>query len=374
MILLPGHGPAWRAPRVLTLVPDASACAQYRAFQPIAELQRQGAPVGAVEWGFHLDPRLDKVYLAFDAVVLARLRWEPGQPAFGKKWVDHLHACGLLVWYEVDDDLFSPWLVRQHLRGGILPEESPALKEAHRLARIHALQLCDGVTVTSQRLATVVRQYTDAPVEVVPNALDWRWFKRVLKVGAPRRVPPLTIGWAGGARPDADTEPMAWAWGQLAQKYPALTFVVAGHQPRPVYEQVPSQRIRAIDWLPLEVYPLGLRNIDIACCPLADAPFNRCKSAIKAWEASAAGAAVVASSTVYRQALRHGEDGYLCETKEDWLGALTRLVEDEPERRRVRENLRRRVAGEFSLEANVWRWPAAWARLRERSREWRRAA
>jgi len=369
-LVLPGRP----APRVLVLVPDASGCAAYRAFQPVAELQRQGAPVGAVEWGWHTDADLEKIFLAFDAVVLARLRWDAPYREFGRRWVSALHAAGLFVWYEVDDDLFSPWIVRQQLRGGILPDESPAVKEQHRRSRIDALQLCDGVTVTSQRLATVVRQYTDAPVEVVPNALDWRWFKAVLALAGPRTVPPLTVGWAGGARPDADVEPMAWAWGQLAQRHPEVTFVVQGHQPRPVYEAVPAARIRAIDWLPVGEYPLGLRNVDVACCPLADAPFNRCKTPIKAWEAAACGSAVVASPTIYGQTLTHGEDGYLCATKEDWLGALERLVADDAERRRLARNLRRRVATEHSLEANAWRWPAAWSRLATRTGAGRRTA
>lgn len=366
-LVLPGRATGWPAPRTLILVPDASGCALYRAIQPVAELQRQGAPVGAVEWDRHTEAKLDRIFLAFDAVVLARLRWDAPYREFGRKWVSALHTGGLRVWYEVDDDLFSPWITRQQVKGGILPTETEAVKELHRRSRIDALQLCDGVTVTSQRLATLVRQYTDAPVEVVPNALDWRWFKAVLKVAGPRAIPPLTVGWAGGARPDADIEPMAWAWGQLAQRHPEVTFVVQGHQPRPIYEAVPAARIRAIDWLPVGEYPLGLRNVDVACCPLADAPFNRCKTPIKAWEAAACGSAVVASPTIYGATLTHGEDGYLCATREDWLEALERLVVDADERRRVARNLRRRVATECSLEANAWRWPAAWARLAARA-------
>jgi glycosyltransferase involved in cell wall biosynthesis len=346
----------------------------YRVFQPVAELQRQGAPVGAVEWGWHLDDRMDQLFLRFDAIVLARLRWDAPYREFGRKWVHALHRAGLLVWYEVDDDLFSPWIIQQHVKGGILPQETPAVKEAHRLSRIDALTLCDGVTVTSQRLATVIRQYTDAPVEVVPNALDWRWFKQVVKEAGPRTIPPLTVGWAGGARPGDDLAPMAWAWGQLAQTHPEVTFVVQGHQPRAVYEQVPPDRIRSIEWLPLEQYPVGLREVDVACCPLADVPFNRAKSPIKAWEAAAAGAAVVASPTIYGQSLKDGEDGYLAATGAEWLAALTRLVDDAVERRRVGDNLRRRVAGELSLEQNAWRWPAAWARLAERAIRWPRGA
>jgi glycosyltransferase involved in cell wall biosynthesis len=277
--------------------------------------------------------------------------------------VDSLHRAGKRVWYEVDDDLFSPWITHQQVRGGTRPDKTPAELEEEREGRIAALGLCDGVTVTSQRLATVVRQYTEAPVAVVPNAVDWRWARRVLRAAGPRAVPPLTVGWAGGARPEADTLDMAWAWGELAKRHPAVRFVVQGHQPRPVYEAVPGDRLVAIEWLPLETYLAGLKNVDVACCPLADAPFNRCKSTVKAMEAAAAGCAVVASPTVYGQALTHGEDALLCETKEEWLAALERLVADEAERRRLAGNLRRRVATDFSLEANAWRWPAAWTRL-----------
>jgi glycosyltransferase involved in cell wall biosynthesis len=364
---------AWTAPRVLALVGDWNGCTMFRVVAPFAELQRQGAPVGAAEWGWKDDPRLALLAERFDAVLLARLSWGPGEREAGRRWVDALHRAGKWVWYEVDDDLFSPWIVPQAVRAGIRPEETAAAKEQARLDRIAALQLCDGVTVTSQRLATVVRQYTSAPIEVVPNAIDWRWAKAVLREGTPRQVAGLTVGWAGGARPDDDVAPMAWAWGQLAQTHPEVTFVVQGHQPRAIYDAfedagVPRERLVAIGWLPLHAYLVGLRNVDVACCPLADAPFNRSKSPVKCFEAAAAGAdgrgaAVVASPTVYRQVLTHGEDGYLATSGEEWLAALTRLVEDASERRRVARNLRRRVATAHGLEGNAWRWPAAWTRL-----------
>jgi glycosyltransferase involved in cell wall biosynthesis len=366
--------PRWTAPRVLFLVGDASGCSVWRVFQPVAELQRQGAPVGAVEWGWKDDNRLGDLVAHFDAVILPRLSWRPGDRLDARLWFDGLRRAGKLVWYELDDDLVSPWITNQQERGGLVPELDAEAKEAARLGRLAALRLCDGVTVTSQRLATVVRNHTDAPVEVIPNAIDWRWFKATIKQGGPRRVPPLTVGWAGGARPDADLEAMAWAWGELAQTHPEVSFVVQGHQPKPIHAALPASRIRALPWMPLEAYPVGLANIDIACCPLADAPFNRCKSGIKVWEAAACGSAVVASPTIYRQTIESGEDGYLCETGEEWLAALTRLVEDEGERRRVGGNLRRRVATEHALEANAWRWPVAWARLYERCGEARRAA
>ena len=353
----------WPYPRVLHLVGDRTGCTMYRVFQPVAELQRQGAPAWAAAWTWKDTPELGDLLLRYDAVVLARLSWAGTNRADGYRWIGGLRAIGRRVWYEVDDDLFSPWITHQQLRGGTRPDKTPEQLEGERQARIDALGWCDGAIVTSQRLATVVRQYTDALVVVVPNAIDWRWARAVIKQAGPREVPPVTVGWAGGARPDADTAEMAWAWGELARQRPDARFVVQGHQPRPVYDAVPQDRITAIGWLPLDYYVAGLRNVDIACCPLADKPFNRAKTPVKVFEAAAAGSAVVASPTVYRAVLTHGEDGYLCETGEEWLGALERLVDDETERRRLAGNLRRRVATAHSLEANAWRWPAAWTRL-----------
>jgi glycosyltransferase involved in cell wall biosynthesis len=347
------------------MVGDYNGCSMYRVFAPCAELQRQGAPPGAAEWIWKDHPQLGHYLLGCDAVVLSRLSWAAADRADAARWVGGLRLAGRRVWYEVDDDLFSPWITHQQLRGGTRPDKTEEQLEGERLARIFALSLCDGVTVTSQRLATVVRQYTapEVPVAVVPNAIDWRWARAVVREGGPRDVPPVTVGWAGGARPDADTEAMAWAWGELARRRPAVRFVVQGHQPRRIYEAVPRDRITAIGWLPLESYLVGLRNVDVACCPLADKPFNRCKTTVKAQEAAAAGSAVVASPTIYRQLITPGEDGLLCETGPEWLAALERLVDDDVERRRLGRNLRRTVATEHSLEANAWRWPAAWTRL-----------
>jgi glycosyltransferase involved in cell wall biosynthesis len=362
-VAAPPQTAAWPYPRVLAVVGDYNGCSLYRVLAPVAELQRQGAPMGAAAWTWKDSPELGSLMLRYDAVVLARLSWAASDRGYGLRWVGALKLAGKRVWYEVDDDLFSGWITHQQVRGGTHKGKSVEELEAERLGRIFALRLCDGVLVTTQRLATVVRQYTDAPVAVVPNAIDWRWARAVLRGAGPRDVPPVTVGWAGGARPDADTAEMAWAWGELARRRPDVRFVVQGHQPRPVYAAVPRERITAIGWLPLEHYLVGLRNVDVACCPLADKPFNRTKTPIKSWEASAAGSAVVASPTVYRQTITHGEDGYLCATGEEWLAALERLVDDAQERRRLAGNLRRRVATEHSLEANAWRWPAAWTRL-----------
>jgi glycosyltransferase involved in cell wall biosynthesis len=301
--------------------------------------------------------------MAFDAIVLCRLSWYGSTRRVGQKWFDVVRKAGKKVFYECDDDLFSPFMVRQQ-KAGIAQEETVEALEAQRQESAWTMQQCDGVTVTTQRLASVVRTFTDKPVAVVPNAIDAEWFQAVQKHGK-RPVEGLTIGWAGGNRPDGDLKEMAIAWGRIARRYPQVTFLVIGTQPWPIWEHVPHRRIKALPWLPQEEYPLGLVGVDIACCPLEDRPFNRCKSGIKVFEAGLSGSAVVASPTIYSQFIEPNLNGFLCETADQWERALAVLVEHEDERRHLAANLKRDVLEKWSLRKNYRRWPEAWRRLVE---------
>lgn len=348
-------------PRVLAIPGDRNGPALWRILQVFAELQRHGYPA---EWCPKDDPRLGAVAVQYrpDLVILPRLSWLSEDRAKAERFVGNLHAAGVAVCYEVDDELFSEHVVARQLEhAGMTKGHTAAELEAERLARLHALGLCDGVTVSTPRLATVARAYTNAPVHVVENAIDLPWWRAVQR-HAERLVPGLTIGWAGGARPDADVQAMAEAWVRLAARYPAVTFVVQGHQPKPL-EALPPDRVRRVPWLPLESYPLGLAGIDIGCCPLGDTAFNRCKSPIKAFEYAASGAAVVASPTVYRTLIEPGETGYLCETADEWEAALSALIESESRRRIMARRLLRKVERQHSLSVNAWRWPAAWSSI-----------
>lgn len=356
-------------PAVLALVGDASACSLWRTWMPMAMLRQHGYPA---EWVSQSDPLLGLLELvragatsavldAFRAIVLCRMAWAGGDQAGGERWLAGLRERGHAIWYECDDDLFSPWMVAQQ-KAGIEREKPVEAIEAERLASLWALRQCDGVTVSTQYLASVVRKLTDAPVEVVPNFIDADWFRWVQRRGR-RSVPGLTVGWAGGHRPDADLDQMAEAWGRIAKRYPRVTFVVMGHQPDAIWSRVPAPRIKAVPWMGPHDYPKGLVDIDIGCCPLEERPFNRAKSPIKAYEYALSGAAVVASPTVYRQCIDGVSNGALCETADQWELWLSRLIEDEAHRRFLAANLRRDVMAKWSLRPNLWRWPAAWRRL-----------
>ncbi len=334
----------------------------WRIWQPFAELERVGVPVG---WAWMHDVRTVGFYASASAIIMPRIQWTDSGQKQAQLWIDELHDMGVAVIYEADDDLFSPAI---HHRTRTIDDpnddRTPEQWEEDRQARLFAVGKCDGVTVSSQRLATVARQYTDKPVQVVGNYIDLAWWKRVTE-GAERPFPELTIGWAGGIRAEADAEPMAQAWGQIAQRFPHVRFVVAGWQLKCISDYVPAHRLTRLPWRHLSEYPLSFVGIDIGCCPLEDTRFNHSKTPIKAYEYAAAGAAVVVSPPVYGKVIRHERTGYVAETAKEWEDALARLVVETGHRQTIARRWQREVEQRYSLAGNAWRWINAWSRIIE---------
>jgi glycosyltransferase involved in cell wall biosynthesis len=356
-------------PRVLSLVGEwAIACNMWRVWQPAAFLKLHGYPV---EWGWMRDRRTMAFGAGAHAVSLCRASWLPDAWDRGTSFVARQHRLGKRVFYDCDDDLFTVFSEEHQRRRLPAPGEPPVRTDAQLRAESDSgrwmLEHADGVTVSTQYLASVVRRFTDAPVEVVPNAIDAEWFLARQR-GVPRPVPGLTIGWAGGNRPDADFAEMAVAWGRIARRYHEVTFLVVGHQSPLLHEHVPQERVVRLPWREPDEYPAALVGIDIACCPLAERPFNRAKTPIKVWEAGLSGSAVVASPTVYGKVIRDCDNGWLADTPERWEGVLAYLLEREAERYYSAQALKRDVLERWSLKRHYWRWPAAWNRLHQGAR------
>jgi glycosyltransferase involved in cell wall biosynthesis len=353
------------APKVLALYRDFDACFWWRIARPYERLSEAG--------GFYAHAHLDDTAVSnyahlFDAVVLPRMSWEERHADRGRRFVDALHRAGLCVVYEVDDDVFTPG-INARLRQTVQTDATPAQLEQRRQERLAALRLCDAVTVSSQRLATVVRSLVapHVPVATIPNAIDARWWRGATK-GRRRTIPGPVIGWAGGARPGDDMAALATAWCRIAARYPAVTFAVMGWQATE-FDALPPGRLVRLPWVPLEEYPRALAQFDIACCSVVDNAFNRSKTPIKVWEATLSGAAVVATPTLYSSVVTHGADGLLAQTADEWAARLAYLLDNPAERKRLRRNQRRRIMQHHTLDQQSWRWPAAYQTILDQTRE-----
>lgn len=341
---------------MLALVGDLSGPALWRVLQPVAALQARGYPA---EWDFRTAPAVAHATSAFDGFVLPRLAWPPAARGLAARWFDLLRAAGKVVVFDADDDIFSFADTARRIEIGWTDGASFDELEAKRAARLWALRACDGVTVSTDSLAEIVRSFTQRPVVVVPNAIDLPWVRTVLR-RATRRIAGVTIGWAGGMRSGRDLAVVAEAWRRLAARFPSLTFVVQGHPDPGLISAVPADRLVLLPWLPLDRYCEGLAEVDIAICAVASDRWNANKSPIKAMEAAVAGAAVVASPTVYGRLVEHGRTGYLAETADDWERHLADLIARPALRAIMATRLLRVVEREHALARNVGAWPEAW--------------
>jgi glycosyltransferase involved in cell wall biosynthesis len=345
-------------PSMLALVGDMTGPSLWRVLQPFTALENLGYPCG---WDETRNRLVSAVAPGFDGYLLPRLSWPDGPPRRqAERWFRAARAAGKLTVYDLDDDLLSMSTIARRL--ALEPERTLAELEADRAAIVWAVGQVDGVTVSTPRLAEVVRRFTDAPVLVVPNAIGVRWFRSVLRATR-RQIPPLTIGWSGGQRPDADLAPMAEAWRLVAARFRDVRFVVSGSAMAVLCSAVPVDRLHLRPWVPIERYPASFVDVDISCCAVEPSPFNAAKSPIKAMESAIAGCAVVASPFVYGELVEHGRSGYLAETAGDWYAALAELASRPSHRAMLARRLERRVERDCSLTENLWRWPQAWAAI-----------
>jgi hypothetical protein len=281
-------------PRVLSLVGDVSGCSLWRVWQPTAFLRLHGYPC---DWVFTRDPSFDRVPLgAYQAIVLCRLAWHwfdrPGPKATLRRW----QRAGIKVFFEADDDLFTPFVVPQQLNR-VNPEKSRREVEADREAAQWVLRMCDGVTVSA-----VPRQHRAAS-----RRARWRWCPTPSTPsgsGRSRRGaahPPRSHHRLGeGNRPDADLGPR-WrvAWGRIARRT-GVTFAVMGHDPPIVRHARPAERLVRVPWL-YRGLPQGAGGHRHRLLPVAGDAVQPQQEAPSRRGSTPWRRAVVASPTVYRR-------------------------------------------------------------------------
>jgi glycosyltransferase involved in cell wall biosynthesis len=203
------------------------------------------------------------------------------------------------------------------------------------------MRLAHTVVAGNDFLARHARQAGARHVEIVPTAVDLDRYP-----AAPGAAPsggPLTVGWIG--------IPLNAHY--LAMIAPALR-AAADTQPislHAVGAPIPSE----FDGLCATSFPWSedseisrIAQFDIGVMPLHDTPWERGKCAYKLVQVMAAGKPVIASPVgANRQVVRHGVNGFLAESTEDWTEALRKLA-DPALRQRMGIEARRTVEQQYS--------------------------
>lgn len=235
----------------------------------------------------------------------------------------HCRATGAALLYDMDDDLLH--IPASH-------SDAAELRPKARLVQ-RLLRAADAVWVSTPALASRIASVRP-DAQVVGNALDER-----LWAGSDaterKRQGAVRVLCMGTATHDADFAIVQPALARLKTEFgPHLEIDLLGFTTRP---NLP-------DWINRPALPVtangsypGFVNCvtqhtawDIGLAPLADTPFNRCKSAIKTLDYAALGLTVLASDvTAYRGSIADGPGGMLVPNRaEAWYIALSPLLRD----------------------------------------------
>lgn len=178
----------------------------------------------------------------------------------------------------------------------------------------------------------------------------------------------VKILWEGSACHHEGLWPLNGVLERVAKKYPHAEFLFFGAPYKWAMAGLGSQA-KHIPWVHFELYKFKLSTIghDIAIAPLADDPFNNCRSGIRWYENSALWkpAVTLAQNTGPFKEIQEGETGMLFDTPEQFETKLCTLIEGATLRRTLASNAKdwirtHREAGDIATKLFM-----KWVEVRE---------
>ena len=204
------------------------------------------------------------------------------------------------------------------------------------------LKLSDGLIVSTEFLKREYEKY-NKKIYVVPNALDFKLWKPVPK----RKRKFINIGYVGGQQHVRDLKILNKVIPTITDKYKNVRFLIWGGAP----EIIPAgpKVIKRYTFSPVLDYPkeLARAGYDIGLAPLVDNFLNRSKSNLRWLEYSALGIPTVASPI---EPYRNIEPILLAKEPQEWIDAISKLIENEETRKTIGLMARKKVEKAYDIK------------------------
>lgn len=259
--------------------------------------------------------------------------------------VTRLLERGISVGFDEDDNVVDmplgleertdqPWAPRARRNFELL------LEHVHRV---------DLVTTPSDHLADRFEAAGARNVHVLDNYLPGA-FSRV----APRGHDGFVIGWHAGREHlvDADALGLGETLERILEAHPEARVETVN-----IELDLAHPRYRCEEALPIEQLTQRLADFDVGLVPLADIPFNRGRSNVKAREYAAAGVPWLASPVGSYADLGAEQGGWLV-PDDKWFGAIDALIRSRRDRRRLAK-----AARAWAKDETIWNMAPRWERL-----------
>lgn len=199
----------------------------------------------------------------------------------------------------------------------------------HSLVRKVA-QTAHAITCTGPELEETAKRWNPRTF-VYPNSI---LFDDIVRFKIERPKDEVRVFWQGGYSHYPDFYPLKGAFSAAYKRMPHVKWVILGQLYKWVFEHIPAVRIEFYPWVRpgdnLQAYWLKYASMgpDINIAPLVDTRFNRCKSAIKFYEAAAYQIPTLAANCGPYREIIDGDTGFLYSSPEEFVDKLERLVKD----------------------------------------------
>jgi len=320
----------------------------YRVRNPIDGLRRLGVPacwMSAKKLG-----RFDVKRINARCIILHRCAEDEAIDAL-------IHWCqrrGMPIGYDIDDLIFDAEIMRE---GGIdfiaklpKPEQDAWFESARGHRRL--MKAADFCLTPTQALAEQAWR-VNRQVRVVENgfcaellALSdlWRSSRHFSTNDG------LRLGYASGtATHEADFATMVRTLADALDRRPSLDFTLVGSLDLAPYEDLlPASQMERRPLVEHVNLAYELARFDINLIPLQANPFCDAKSPLKYFEAALVGVPSIAvANPTYRELIRHGENGLLVHSEDEWAVNIDLLANDAELRLRLGAKARQDCMGKF---------------------------
>ncbi|MFN0277446.1 MAG: glycosyltransferase family 4 protein [Pyrinomonadaceae bacterium] len=264
----------------------------------------------------------------FDLVYLFREAALLGPPWFERK----LARSGVPVVFDFDDAIFFSY---KSPSNGYLSY----LKFPRKTAE--SCRLSTHVMAGNEFLANYARQNNEN-VTIIPTTIDTDKYKFVERTKEPDV---LIIGWSGSFSTIQHLDTIRDVLHELAKTEKFRLRIIG----TPEYK-LPGVDVEAIQWRS-ETEIDDLRQIDIGLMPLPDDNWSKGKCGLKALQYMALGISTICSPVgVNSTIIRDGENGFLADSKEEWIEKIKILIHSSELRQKFGRAGRETVEREYSAK------------------------
>lgn len=198
-------------------------------------------------------------------------------------------------------------------------------------------------------LRNIYKSYIrDMRIEVMPNCIDFGIWDNLKNNNGNKKI---RIGWAGGGAHKLDLAIINKVIPIILNKYKNVEFMIFGGMPD--YMQTTDRILHHSQWYGIDKYPEELAKLgfDIALAPLKDNEFNRCKSNLRWLEMSALKIPTICSNVEpFKKSVKDGSTGFLVNTADEWVEALSFLIDHANKRKEIGCNAYNVVKDQFNVE------------------------